>query len=384
MHAERERDRRGTADRPVRPARDASRAPAAERALVAPGPLTAAQVVGLQQAAGNAAVVQRLAQSGQGRDQHAGCGQGCGHTPQVQRMIRRSGRTHTQREAERIEAENGPRTHARTRAGAAGSSRQQNPLAAAERVPLPRRGEAGQRLWDGSRKHLNWMEGAVNAVLAVTPKRLSSRTGTYRYECGKCGKMVLSKAEARGAAKESNWYEIDHVEGIIANVHRSVDPMNWTVQVGENIYRDVEAISLDDARAAASHPGNLRVLCKKCNGGTRAARSESRYMDGSGARWTGPAYYGPGAEQYEDPSYGAYGGGAEIVTVGPGGGAYGGQSYGGGYGGQSYGGADVVTVEPGGQAYGGESSYGAYGGYGGRQSEDPGYDVVTVEPRRRR
>lgn len=178
------------------------------------------------------------------------------------------------------------RTHARTRAGAAaGSSRQTSPLAAAERVPPPRRGEAGQRLWDGSRKHLTWMEGAVNAVLTVTPRRLSSRTGTYRYACGKCGKMVLGKAEARGAAKESNWYEIDHVEVIIANVHRSgVDPMNWTVQVGENIYRDVEAISLDDARAAASHPGNLRVLCKKCNGGTRAARSESRYMDGSGVR----------------------------------------------------------------------------------------------------
>ncbi|MFI2234813.1 hypothetical protein [Streptomyces chrestomyceticus] len=180
--------------------------------------------------------------------------------------------------------------------------------------------------------------------------------------------------------------------------------MNWTVQVGENIFRDVEAISLDDARAAASHPGNLRVLCKKCNGGTRAARSENRYMDASGARWTSPAYYGPGAGPYADPaaadpSYAAYGG-AEVVTVGPGGGAYGGGQPYGGHGGQSYGGANVVTVEPGGQAYGGYGgqayggqSYGggeaygggqSYGGYGGQASEDPGYDVVTVEPRRRR
>lgn len=379
MHAERERDQRGAAGRPVRPARDASHTSAAQKAVAEPGPLTAAQVVRLQQAAGNAAVVQRLARNRQGQDQHAGCGQGCGHAPHVQRMPRRSGREHTQRESERIEAENGPRTHARTRAGAAaGSSRQTSPLAAAERVPPPRRGEAGQRLWDGSRKHLTWLEGAVNAVLAVTPRRLSSRTGTYRYECGKCGKMVLSKAEARGAAKESNWYEIDHVEGIIANVHRSVDPMNWTVQVGENIYRDVEAISLDDARAAASHPGNLRVLCKKCNGGTRAARSESRYMDGSGARWTSPAYYGSAPEGYAgpaaaDPSYAPYGG-AEIVTVGPGG-----QSYSGG----AYGGANVVTVEPGGQSYGGYGGQ-SYGGYGGQASEDQGYDVVTVEPRRRR
>ncbi|MEF3115544.1 hypothetical protein [Streptomyces chrestomyceticus] len=197
---------------------------------------------------------------------------------------------------------------------------QRGTAAAAERAPLPRRGPAGQRLWTGSRTHLNWVAGAVNAVPAVTPKRLSSRTGSYRYECGKCGKTVLSKAQALGIAKESNWYEIHHVEGIIANVHRSVDFMNWTVQV----------------------------------------------------------------------SYG----GAEIVTVGPGGGAYGGGQPYGGHGGQSYGGANVVTVGPGGQAYGGYGgqayggrSYGGgepYDGYGGQASEDPGYDVVTVEPRRRR
>ncbi|MFI2234814.1 hypothetical protein [Streptomyces chrestomyceticus] len=100
MHAERERDQRGTAGRPVRPARDAAHTSAVQKAVAEPrpepGPLTAARVVRLQQAAGNAAVVQRLAASGQGRDQHAGRGQGCGHTPQVQRMIRRSGRSHTQ------------------------------------------------------------------------------------------------------------------------------------------------------------------------------------------------------------------------------------------------------------------------------------------------
>ncbi|MEU3539431.1 hypothetical protein [Streptomyces paromomycinus] len=56
------------------------------------------------------------------------------------------------------------------------------------------------------------MEGAVDAVLAMTPSRLSSRTGTYRYACGKCGKKVLSKAEARGIAKESSWYDIVTVE----------------------------------------------------------------------------------------------------------------------------------------------------------------------------
>ncbi|MFF3277117.1 hypothetical protein ACFYWU_40305 [Streptomyces chrestomyceticus] len=105
-------------------------------------------------------------------------------------------------------------------------------------------------------------------------------------------------------------------------------------------------------------------MCKKCNGGTRAARSESRYMGASGARWTSPAYYGPGAGPYAgpaaaDPAYG----GANVVTVEPGGQAYG------GYGGQGYGG----------QSYGGGESY---GGYGGQASEVPGYDVVTVEPRR--
>lgn len=65
MHAERERDQRGAAGRPVRPARDAAHTPPAQKAVAEPrpesGPLTAAQVVRLQQAAGNASVVQRLA-----------------------------------------------------------------------------------------------------------------------------------------------------------------------------------------------------------------------------------------------------------------------------------------------------------------------------------
>ncbi|MFK8846187.1 hypothetical protein [Streptomyces sp. Ac-502] len=116
------------------------------------------------------------------------------------------------------------------------------------------------------------------AVPATAPRHLSSRTGTYRYECCMCRKKVLSKSEAR-SIKENNWYEIDHVEGVIANVHRSVDPLKRTVPLGENIYRDAEAISLDDANAAGSQIRNLRVLCKHCNGGRRAARSESRYMD---------------------------------------------------------------------------------------------------------
>ncbi|GCD38270.1 hypothetical protein OEIGOIKO_06082 [Streptomyces chrestomyceticus JCM 4735] len=69
MHAERERDQRGAAGRPVRPARDAAHTPTAQKAVAEPRPepraesrpLTAAQVVRLQQAAGNASVVQRLA-----------------------------------------------------------------------------------------------------------------------------------------------------------------------------------------------------------------------------------------------------------------------------------------------------------------------------------
>ncbi|MEU2793928.1 DUF4157 domain-containing protein [Streptomyces sp. NPDC007100] len=535
MHAERERNQRDAPGRPVRPAGAARNVPAVRRAVAATGQLTAAQVMRLQQTAGNAAVVQRLAQD---QDQHAGCGDGCGHAPHiqrstvanvlnsagrrfdgplrkeaesvygvdlshlvthtdaqarqsardigaeaythgnhmvfdgamtrrkvlhevahtiqqaagpvsgveqangmsisdphspeemqaaamenasaptaeiqrllpavtapaaapgadvpVQRMFRRSGRSHAQRERERIEAENEPRTHSRTRAGAAGSTRQVDPLQAANRLPPPRRGPRGEKLWDGTRKRLKWEEGVVAAVLATAPSKLSSRTGTYRYECCLCRKKVLSKAAAR-SIKEHNWYEIDHVEGIIANVHRSVDPMKWTVPLGENIYRDAEAISLADANAAGSQIRNLRVLCHECNGGRRAASSESRFMDMYGPQWTSGAYYGPGAEQYAAPAAAGQAG-PEIVTVGPGGQSYGGEAYGGeaygGYGGQSYGGANVVTVEPGGQSYGGqgyggqsyggESSYSAYGGYGGQEPEDPGYDVVTVEPRRRR
>lgn len=84
MHAERERNQRDAPGRPVRPAGAAPHAPAVRRAVAATGPLTAAQVMRLQRTAGNAAVVQRLAQD---QDQHAGCGEGCGHAPHVQRSV---------------------------------------------------------------------------------------------------------------------------------------------------------------------------------------------------------------------------------------------------------------------------------------------------------
>ncbi|MEU5698749.1 DUF4157 domain-containing protein [Streptomyces aurantiacus] len=320
------------------------------------------QAAAMENASAPSAGIQRLVSSvtGPAADQAAGA--------PVQRMARRSERTYTQRDSDRIDNESAPRTHGRTRAGASSSRRERDPLADAARVAVPRSGPDGERLWDGTRSQLTWTEGAVAAVLASTHSKISSRTRTLRYECDKCGEMVLSKGDSK-KAKEDNWYEIDHVEGILAYVHRSVDPMEWTVPVGDGIYRDVTAISWDDARNAASDPSNLRCLCRQCNGGKRASKSESKYMDRYGPQWVGAPY-----EQNRRSAS------PEMDYAGP-------PAGGGSYASDSYGGAIVVTAEPRGQSsadpYGPYGTYG--GGYGGGQSSaDPGYDVVTAEPGRRR
>lgn len=492
MHTQREPDQKGSSDRRARSVRTAVTPPAVQRALAVRAPITAAQARALQGLAGNAAVVQRLAQDQERQQGHnTGCGDGCGHTPSVQRsavsdvistpgqrfdgpmrkeaesvygvdlshlrthtdatarlsaqgigaeaytsgnhmvfdgamthskvlhevahtfqqaagqvsgndngdglkvsdpnspeerqaaamenagaptagiqrlispaaaptpevapaaeesvqrMARRSSRSSTQRDSERRANEDAPRTHARSRAGAAASgsgSGQRDPLTEAARVPLPRLGPNGEPLWSGTRTQLTWLPGTEEAVLERTHSRESSRTGTNRYECQHCGDMVLSRAAA-ASARERNWYEIDHIEGILAYVHRVVDPIEWVVEVGHNIDRDVTAITLESAREAASHLNNLRVLCRSCNGGSRAANSESRHMDRNGPQWTSLPYYrevAAPAETYDAPP--------------PTGGYY--------------------------DPSGGQGGYGGYGGgYGGQSSADPGYNVVDVAPR---
>ncbi|MFS8199198.1 DUF4157 domain-containing protein [Streptomyces sp. CWNU-52B] len=299
----------------------------------------------------------------------------------VQRVFglssRRSERRHTQQDSDRIEAGRRPRTHGSTRAGTSSSRRDRDdPMTQARRAPLPTRGPQGEQLWNGVRNELTWLPGVEDAVLASTYSEYSSSAQANRYACQKCQKMVFSKRVAK-KAKKDNWYEIDHKEGILAYVHRSVDPIDdWPVPVADNVYRLATGIRLTDARAAANHTTNLRVLCKGCNGGSRAANSESRHMDRNPTQWVGEPYALDDGRRSASPERGyadpapmgnAYvSGGVNIVNAGPGG-----PSGYGGYSGYSGG--------------GGPSGYGGYdGGYdGGQPSNDPGYDVVDVEPRRR-
>ena len=184
----------------------------------------------------------------------------------------------------------------RTRGSAAGGG--DSAERRARRVPPPTRGPGGEPLWDGTRRQLGFTSAAVREVLADTPREWSESVGAYRYECRHCAAMVFDRATAERHPRRSEdsqgrvrWYEIDHMEGIIANVNRSVDPVQWIVPVGEEGFlRRAEAVYLDDARDAANDPDNLQVLCNRCNGGRRAHNSESRHMDTSGARWVGAPY----------------------------------------------------------------------------------------------
>ncbi|MGP2440828.1 eCIS core domain-containing protein [Streptomyces sp. JW3] len=278
----------------------------------------------------------------------------------VQRMFsRRSHRSHTRHSTEQTESQLGPRTHPSSRAGAGSSRRDRDdPMGQALRAPLPTRGPNGERLWDGTRHQLGWVPGTEETVLAGTYSEYSSTRKANRYACQSCDEMVYSKKVAR-KAKKDNWYEIDHQEGILAYVHRAVDPIeDWPVRVAENIYRTATGMSLAAAQAAASDPSNLRVLCRRCNGGKRASRSESRYMDRTPTAWTSTPYYG-NERRSESPR--REHGGPDIVTVEPGQQAY----SGGGYGGGGYG--------------GGSSAYGRGGGL----YDDQGPEIITVEPRRR-
>ncbi|MGQ4514369.1 eCIS core domain-containing protein [Streptomyces sp. DW26H14] len=301
----------------------------------------------------------------------------------VQRMFSgRSVRSTTERERH----QRGPRTHERSRAGAARNRDRDDPMIRAQSAPLPTRGPNNERLWDGTRRQLGWVEGTEAAVLATTHSEYSASRKANRYACQKCGDMVYSKGVAQ-KAKKDNWYEIDHMEGILAYVHRAVDPIDdWAVPVGDNIYRMATGMSLAAAQMAASDTANLRVLCRRCNGGKRASKSESRHMDRQPTAWVGAPFYGddrrsasPERGYGGGPGGGGGGyGGPEIVTVAPGGSRSGGgsSSYGGGYGGgsSSYGGG-----------YGGGSSSYA-GGYGGGSSSyaDQEPEIITVEPGRRR
>ncbi len=85
MRTQRESDQGHLPNRPARRPATTGLPQAVQRAVAAPGTLTPGQVAALQSAAGNAAVVQRRAGSG---DQHgSGCAAGCGHAPAVQRSV---------------------------------------------------------------------------------------------------------------------------------------------------------------------------------------------------------------------------------------------------------------------------------------------------------
>jgi len=83
MRTRQESDRGQAQGGPLRPARAVTSAPVIPRAVGAKNPVTPAQVLALQGMAGNAAVVQRIAQD-RSQDQHEHAA-GCGHEPSVQR-----------------------------------------------------------------------------------------------------------------------------------------------------------------------------------------------------------------------------------------------------------------------------------------------------------
>ncbi|MER7789716.1 DUF4157 domain-containing protein [Streptomyces sp. NPDC097640] len=195
-------------------------------------------------------------------------------------------------------------------------------LTAAENFIPSRRRVNGTRLWDGNR--VAFAPGVRAGILASdeTEKKWNSR-GELTYRCrGRCKEY-----------KTADKMDIDHVEGIIAYIVRAASFTNFQVDLGlynerfVGIYRDLWAITQDDAVAAANHAPNLRAKCARCNR-RDGQNSESRDMDRSMQEW-GVAYYSQGNEQTAAP--------AGPSSYGGGGGGYGG-------GGGGYEGADIYTV----------------------------------------
>ncbi|MFD8866500.1 DUF4157 domain-containing protein [Streptomyces sp. NPDC059590] len=202
-------------------------------------------------------------------------------------------------------------------------------LTAAENFIPSRRRINGTRLWDGDR--VPFAPGVREQILASdeTKKKLNSR-GELTYRCrGRCKEY-----------KTADKMDIDHVEGIIAYIVRAANFTYFQVDLGlyqesfAGIYRDLWAITQDDAIAAASQATNLRAKCARCNR-RDGQDSESRDMDRSMQEW-GEPYYAQANEQTAAPGgTSSYGGG----DYGDGGGSSG---YGGG--GAGYVGADIYTV----------------------------------------
>lgn len=135
---------------------------------------------------------------------------------------------------------------------------------------LPSRGPNGEAIWSGTRHDLGFDDAVKEAVYAATATQ--NVGGVTHYKCGICG----------GFFPRENT-QVDHITGIIAYVHDNVDAVYWSHQG-----RQVWAILRQDAQAAANDVNNLRILCQPCNGGQRAAHSESRGFDTSKAvDWVG-------------------------------------------------------------------------------------------------
>ncbi|MBH5336445.1 hypothetical protein IHE55_17335 [Streptomyces pactum] len=146
---------------------------------------------------------------------------------------------------------------------------------------LPSRGPNGERLWDGTRTSIGFTDETVQGVLAATPSRQAN--GRTEYACAKCGTHIPRKRDRVPATDGDRYVTIDHVMGIIAYVRTNAEPVTWEVHD-----RQVSAITQEEARRCANDAENLRVLCAQpCNGGTRAARSESRMVDTDRAVWWG-------------------------------------------------------------------------------------------------
>ncbi|MFH8368588.1 hypothetical protein [Streptomyces sp. NPDC018031] len=239
---------------PGRPDRRAA-AVAAREAAAPPG----AVLTALQRTAGNAAVARLLAGRG---------GPAALRDAVVQRApVRR----------ERRRAANDSPYSGRPRSARQQEQRGFDP-AEARPQQLPVAGPAGETIWSGTRRDIGFTPETVAAVLAGTESRVEN--GRTEYRCAVCDTFI-PRLGARRDDDGNRYVTIDHVSGIIAYVQSRAEVMSW--QVGG---RRVHAISRAEAKRWANDLDNLRVLCAQpCNGGTRAARSESRRYDTDKAVW---------------------------------------------------------------------------------------------------
>ncbi|MER5434611.1 hypothetical protein [Streptomyces sp. NPDC002588] len=245
-----------------------------------PAVLGSAGIAALQRGAGNAAV-NAVVQRSTGPT---------GDTPTVQRMYSgRSTRDSTRQQRNRDRTDPSGRTRSSRQQGAT-----RHDLSWARRQPVPTRGENNERLWDGTRDRLSFWPQTTQNVLGRAYTR-NARNGHQLFRCANCRQEVHQRAVADQLGLD-NWVEIDHRTAILDYVNSNADGDTWAHDLGHGWYRQVSAITHDEAQALYNAESNLRAYCQHCNGGARAAASTSRHFDRVGANWMGDPFQDEGSE----------------------------------------------------------------------------------------